>query len=134
MATPAKISQALRLAVRFSLHTDSATNLRATLESRTVIDMAIGIVMAQNRCSQETAVQILTDASSNGNVKLRDIATSLVESVGGSAYPDPLPGTGAAGRRIIRGDLCPPHPAVTLSEVEPSAIDTFLWSTYGPLS
>ncbi|KRE81675.1 GAF and ANTAR domain-containing protein [Arthrobacter sp. Soil763] len=80
-----EISQALRMAVRFSLHTDSATNLRATLESRTVIDMAIGIVMAQNRCSQETAVRILTDASSHGNVKLRDIATSLVESVGGSA-------------------------------------------------
>jgi hypothetical protein len=80
-----QISQALRMAVRFSLHTDSATNLRATLESRTVIDMAIGIVMAQNRCSQDAAVQILTDASSNGNVKLRDIATSLVESVGGSA-------------------------------------------------
>ncbi|MET3810633.1 GAF and ANTAR domain-containing protein [Arthrobacter sp. UYEF3] len=80
-----QISQALRMAVRFSLHTDSATNLRATLESRTVIDMAIGIVMAQNRCNQDAAVRILTDASSNGNVKLREIATSLVESVGGSA-------------------------------------------------
>jgi hypothetical protein len=80
-----EISQALRLAVRFSLHTDSATNLRATLESRTVIDTAVGIVMAQNRCNQETAVRILTDASSNGNVKLRDIAASLVRSVGGSA-------------------------------------------------
>jgi hypothetical protein len=78
-----EISQALRLAVRFSLHTDSATNLRATLESRTVIDMAVGIVMAQNRCDQETAVRILMDASSHGNVKLRDIATSLVQSVGG---------------------------------------------------
>ncbi|HET8879100.1 MAG TPA: GAF and ANTAR domain-containing protein [Arthrobacter sp.] len=94
-----QISQALRLAVRFSLHTDSATNLRATLESRTVIDMAIGIVMAQNRCNQENAVRILTEASSHGNVKLRDIATSLVESVGGSAtrthYQEP--GRQAAG-------------------------------------
>ncbi|MDQ0754404.1 GAF and ANTAR domain-containing protein [Arthrobacter sp. B3I4] len=80
-----QISRALRLAVRFSLHTDSATNLRATLESRTVIDTAVGIVMAQNRCSQEAAVRILTEASSNGNVKLRDIATSLVETVGGMA-------------------------------------------------
>lgn len=80
-----EISQALRLAVRFSLHADSARNLRATLESRTTIDMAIGIVMAQNRCSQKSAVRILTDASSNGNVKLRDIAASLVQSVGGSS-------------------------------------------------
>ena len=80
-----EISQALRLAVRFSLQVDSATNLRATLESRTVIDMAIGVVMAQNRCDQQTAVRILTEASSNGNMKLRDIAASLVQSVGGSA-------------------------------------------------
>jgi hypothetical protein len=79
-----EISQALRLAVRFSLHTDSATNLRATLESRTVINLAIGIVMAQNRCSQEAAVRILSDASSNGNVKLRDVAAALVQSVGGA--------------------------------------------------
>jgi predicted dinucleotide-binding enzyme len=79
-----EISQALRLAVRFSLHTDSAANLRATLESRTIIDIAVGIVMAQNRCSQDAAVRILTDASSNSNTKIRDIAKSLVESVGGT--------------------------------------------------
>jgi len=79
-----EISQALRLAVRFSLHTDSAANLRATLESRTIIDIAVGIVMAQNRCSQDAAVHILTEASSNSNTKLRDIAKSLVDSVGGS--------------------------------------------------
>ncbi|NUP60133.1 MAG: GAF and ANTAR domain-containing protein [Pseudarthrobacter sp.] len=79
-----EISEALRLAVRFSLHTDSAANLRATLESRTIIDIAIGIVMAQNRCSQEAAARILTEASSNSNTKLRDIARSLVDSVGGT--------------------------------------------------
>ncbi|WP_251046423.1 GAF and ANTAR domain-containing protein [Arthrobacter sp. ISL-85] len=79
-----EISEALRLAVRFSLHADSASNLRATLESRTIIDIAIGIVMAQNRCSQEAAVEILTEASSNSNTKLRDIARSLVDSVGGA--------------------------------------------------
>lgn len=79
-----EISQALRLAVRFSLQRDNATNLRATLESRTIIDIAIGIVMAQNRCTQESAVQILTDAASNGNTKLRNIAKSLVDSVGGT--------------------------------------------------
>ncbi|MFC8410936.1 GAF and ANTAR domain-containing protein [Arthrobacter sp. NPDC057259] len=94
-----QISQALRMAVRCSLHADSASNLRATLESRTVIDMAIGIVMAQNRCDQETAVRILTDASNHGNIKLREVATSLVKSVGGSGtrthYQEP--GRQAAG-------------------------------------
>ncbi|WP_184740312.1 GAF and ANTAR domain-containing protein [Arthrobacter sp. AZCC_0090] len=76
-----EVSQALRLAVRFALHADSAKNLRAAMESRTIIDIAVGVVMAQSRCSQEDAVRILTDASSNRNVKLRDIAKSLVDSV-----------------------------------------------------
>ncbi len=96
-----EISQALRLAVRFSLHTDSAANLRATLESRTIIDIAVGIVMAQNRCNQDTAVQILTEASSNSNTKLRDIARSLVDSVGGTGtrthYQEPGRGQAQAG-------------------------------------
>jgi hypothetical protein len=79
-----QISQALRLAVRLALHADTAADLKATLESRTVIDTAIGIIMAQNRCSQDAAVKILAAASSNSNVKLRDVAKSLVASVGGN--------------------------------------------------
>ncbi|MDJ0320593.1 GAF and ANTAR domain-containing protein [Pseudarthrobacter sp. PS3-L1] len=78
-----EVSQALRLAVRFAVQNDTATNLRASMESRTAIDIAVGIVMAQNRCSQEAAVQILTKAASNSNTKLRDLAKSLVASVGG---------------------------------------------------
>ncbi|MEZ2389542.1 GAF and ANTAR domain-containing protein [bacterium RCC_150] len=94
-----EVSQALRLAVRLSLHTDSAKNLRATLESRTIIDTAVGIVMAQNRCSQEAAVRILTDASSNRNMKLRDVARALVDSVGGGASTHfEEPGRSQAGR------------------------------------
>ncbi|WP_437774100.1 GAF and ANTAR domain-containing protein [Arthrobacter sp. KNU40] len=76
-----EVSQALRLAIRFALHADSAKNLRAAMESRTVIDVAVGIVMAQSRRSQEDAVRILTEASSNRNMKLRDVAKSLVDSV-----------------------------------------------------
>ena len=96
-----EISQALRLAVRFSLHSDSAANLRATLESRTIIDIAVGIVMAQNRCSQDAAAQILTEASSHSNKKLRDVAKSLVESVGGAGshthYQEPRKVGGGQG-------------------------------------
>jgi hypothetical protein len=96
-----EISQALRLAVRFSLHSDSAANLRATLESRTIIDIAVGIVMAQNRCSQDAAAQILTQASSHSNTKLRDVAKSMVDSVGGAGshthYQEPRKVGGGQG-------------------------------------
>jgi AmiR/NasT family two-component response regulator len=41
----------------------------------------MGIVMAQNRCGAEAAFAILTRASQNRNIKLREIAHSLVENV-----------------------------------------------------
>ena len=78
-------SSALRLAVRQALHSDTARDLRAAMESRTVIDLAVGILMGRNRCSQEEAVEILRRASNHRNVKLRDLAAELVASV--SAAP-----------------------------------------------
>ena len=75
-------SHALRLAIRFAQHADTAQNLRAALASRTTIDLAVGIVMGQNRCSQEEAVRILQSASSHRNTKLRDVAAALVLDTG----------------------------------------------------
>lgn len=75
-------SDGLRLAIRFAQHADTAQNLRAALASRTTIDLAVGIVMGQNRCSQEEAVRILQSASSHRNTKLRDVAAALVLDTG----------------------------------------------------
>jgi AmiR/NasT family two-component response regulator len=51
------------------------------MDSRSVIDQAMGVVMAQNRCDADAAFAILTRASQNRNIKLRDIARSTVLSV-----------------------------------------------------
>lgn len=75
-------SLALRLAVRFAQYSDAAAHLRATLETRTVIDMAIGIIMAQNRCSQQEAFELLKAASSTRNSKLRHVAAAVVNALG----------------------------------------------------
>ncbi|BCW68338.1 RNA-binding protein [Arthrobacter sp. NicSoilB4] len=75
-------SLALRLAVRFAHYIDTAADLKATLESRTSIDVAVGIIMAQNRCSQAEAFELLKSASSARNVKLHMVAAGLVESLG----------------------------------------------------
>lgn len=74
-------SKALRLAVRISQLAEAKAHLMAAMESRTTIDLATGAIMAQNRCSQETAMKILKIASSTRNLKLRDIAASVVASV-----------------------------------------------------
>jgi GAF domain-containing protein len=73
-------SKALRLAIRIAHLNDARNNLSAAMQSRTVIDLAVGVIIAQNRCSQDEAFQILKNASNTRNMKLRDVAAAVVES------------------------------------------------------
>jgi len=82
----AQSSKALRMGMRFSHYVESAADLRAALESRTTIDIAIGIIMAENRCAQSEAFEILRAASSSRNSKLRDVAAGIVQAIG---QPEP---------------------------------------------
>lgn len=75
-------SKALQLAVRLAKHRETAADLEAAMRSRTTIDLALGIIMNQSRCSQEEAIEILTAASNHRNVKLRDLAAEIVAAVG----------------------------------------------------
>ena len=62
----------------------TTSDLRAALESRAVIDQAVGVLMAQNRCSPQEALAMLRRASQRDNVKLRDLARDLVHRVSGT--------------------------------------------------
>lgn len=75
--------RALRLGLRIAAAELRAEDLAAALESRTAIDLARGIVMAQNRCSAEEAFDILRRASSTRNEKLHDVAGGVVAGVAG---------------------------------------------------
>jgi AmiR/NasT family two-component response regulator len=50
------------------------------MESRAVIDMAKGVLIARHHCSPEEAFAILSRTSQNHNRKLRDLAGALVAS------------------------------------------------------
>jgi GAF domain-containing protein len=71
----------LRLALRIAQLTDARNDLSTAMKSRTTIDLAAGVIMAQNRCSQATAMAILKNASSGRNVKLREVAAIVIASV-----------------------------------------------------
>ncbi|MFF1253244.1 GAF and ANTAR domain-containing protein [Pseudarthrobacter sp. NPDC058329] len=75
----------LHLSVRINAAQDRADDLEAAMESRTAINLACGVIMAQNRCSQAEAMEILTKVSSNRNRKLRDVATELIEQLSGTS-------------------------------------------------
>ncbi|MCX8456088.1 GAF and ANTAR domain-containing protein [Paenarthrobacter ureafaciens] len=77
-------SQALRLALRIATADLLAKDLKAAMERRTVIDLATGIVMSQNRCSQEEAFAVMLRASQNRNQKLHDVARDMLRSLAGN--------------------------------------------------
>jgi GAF domain-containing protein len=76
----------LRLELRLAHLSEAKTNLEEAMKSRTAIDVAAGVIMAQNRCSQSEAIKILRKASNSRNLKLRDVAAGVIDSVS--------PGTG----------------------------------------
>jgi hypothetical protein len=71
----------LHLSVRIGTALGRAEDLEAAMQSRTAINVACGVIMAQNRCSQADAMEILTRVSSNRKRKLRDVATELIEQL-----------------------------------------------------
>lgn len=58
-----RASGALRLAVRLASHREAEHDLHAAMSSHTVISLAAGIIMGQNRCTHAEAMRILKDAS-----------------------------------------------------------------------
>lgn len=77
----AQAQRTMRLAVRIGSKQQLADDLREAMRSRTEIDLACGIIMGQNRCSQEEAFRILQRVSSNRNVKLRVLAQELIRGL-----------------------------------------------------
>lgn len=56
-------TRALRLPLRIAQLNDTNQNLSAALAHRAAIDMALGVVMAQNRCNYDAAFKILERAA-----------------------------------------------------------------------
>lgn len=75
----------LHLSVRLGTAQSRAEDLEAAMQSRTAINLACGVIMAQNRCSQAEAMEILTKVSSNRNRKLRDVAAELIQQLSGNS-------------------------------------------------
>lgn len=59
-----------------------AQQLAEAMESRAVIDQAIGVLIARERCDADAAMATLRRASQQANVKVRDIAQRLVDEAG----------------------------------------------------
>lgn len=65
---------------RFAAARDLSGQLRQAIESRAVIDQAIGALMATRDLDADAAFQMLSRESQNTNVKLRDLAARVLET------------------------------------------------------
>ncbi|TDD67430.1 ANTAR domain-containing protein [Jiangella aurantiaca] len=83
----AQASTALTLALRQAHDAELADQLEQALATRSVIDQAVGILMAQQRCAADQAFALLRKHSQNNNLKLRTVAERLVAKVSGQPAP-----------------------------------------------
>lgn len=82
-------SRAMALATRIADQVQLTRHLRIAMNSRSVIDQAMGVVMSQNRCDAAEAFAVLRHESQSRNVKLREVAAEIVTAASGKP-PTPL--------------------------------------------
>lgn len=80
-AFAAQAARALELSLRISSGNRRVGDLRGALEARTATDLAVGIMMAENRCSQEQALSILKRSAETQDVPIRVIAERIVSTI-----------------------------------------------------
>jgi ANTAR domain len=84
-----EIARTIPSVIRLHEADERVSQLEQALASRSTIDQALGVLMAQNKCTPETAFGILRRASQNRNVKLRDVAATIIERFTGHAAAEP---------------------------------------------
>ncbi|AMW11474.1 antitermination regulator [Streptomyces qaidamensis] len=80
-AFAARAGDAIDVALRIERRRQSAADVRTALLSRSVIDQAVGILMARERIDARIALERLRRVSQDRNVKLRDLCGQLVARV-----------------------------------------------------
>jgi GAF domain-containing protein len=83
----AEASRTLALALRLAERTEMSAQLQDALASRAVIDQALGVIMAQRRCTADDAFETLRTISQNTNTKAQDVAASIIAAISGQQPP-----------------------------------------------
>jgi len=78
-----QLAQLATIAITGALRTYGSVTLtdqlRTALNTRSVIDQAIGILIATQHCTPDQALAALRGTSQNRNIRLNDVARDLVE-------------------------------------------------------
>jgi hypothetical protein len=80
-----RAAEAVNEALRIERERASAADVRTALLSRSVIDQAVGMLMARERIDAHRAMERLRRVSQDRNVKLRDLCAQVVARASGGA-------------------------------------------------
>ena len=86
-----ELAYTIPLALRLAQQATEVSQLQQALASRSTIDQALGVLMAQNRCTRDEAFGILRRASQHRNTKLRDVAAAIIHRYTGHPAEPPPP-------------------------------------------
>jgi GAF domain-containing protein len=86
-----RASIALTLTIRYDEQARTARQLTQALHARALIDQAIGILMAEQRCDAHAAFELLRRHSQTHNRKLREVAVEVITRVSGHPPVAPAP-------------------------------------------
>jgi GAF domain-containing protein len=78
------IAGGIGLARRLSVQAHTIDDRESAMDTRRIIDLALGVLMERARCNADQAFTLLRKQSQATNVKLREIAREIVETVAGT--------------------------------------------------
>lgn len=79
------------IALQDALHADQAANLQQALQSNRRIGMALGVLIAQHKLTEQQAFDLLRAASQNNHVKLHDVAEEVILTGAAPQWPATRP-------------------------------------------
>ena len=80
-------ARSVLLAIRVANESDRTADLAESLEARSAISLAVGMIMARTGCTQDEAVENLKDAARAEGTTLGDAATALLTRFGDGDSP-----------------------------------------------
>jgi hypothetical protein len=101
----ASISTILRIALRLHAPQPYPEHLRSALRSRAVVDAAVSLIMLQNRCGRDHAMELLQLASRTSDRRLHEIAADILDRANDGPPVPPHELGGEEWTEGPRGDL-----------------------------
>jgi GAF domain-containing protein len=84
----AEVAGGIGLARQLSLQAQTIDDRESAMDTRRVIDLALGVLMERSQCNANQAFTLLRKQSQNSNVKLRDVAGQVLATVEGAQVGD----------------------------------------------